>query len=70
MAAKPRLTLTLPEDINDFLDDLKSDFGDSDLSEDVSGSGKKIAAEVKTVTEIMFLIKFLPMMAIQVTGLK
>ena len=42
MAAKPRLTLTLPEDINDFLDDLKSDFSDSDLSEDVSG--KKIVS--------------------------
>ena len=37
MAAKPRLTLTLSEDINDFLDDLKSDFSDSDLSENVSG---------------------------------
>ena len=42
MAAKPRLTLTLPEDINDFLDDLKSDFSDSDLSEDLSG--KKIVS--------------------------
>ena len=42
MAAKPRLTLTLPEDINDFLDDLTSDFSDSDLSEDVSG--KKIVS--------------------------
>ena len=40
MAAKPRLTLTLPEDINDFLDDLTS--RDSDLSEDVSG--KKIVS--------------------------
>ena len=42
MAAKPRLTLTLPEDINDFLDDLKIDFGDWNLSEDVSG--KKIVS--------------------------
>ena len=42
MAAKPRLTLTLPEDINDSLDDLKSDYSVSDLSEDVSG--KKIVS--------------------------
>ena len=37
------------------------------MSADVALALTQIAAEVKTVTEIMFLIKFLPMMTIQVT---
>ena len=40
------------------------------MSADVALALTQIAAEVKTMTEIMFLNKFLPMMTMQVTGLK